>query len=187
MCVAILTKPGHTVPNDGLFRGWTNNKDGGGFAYVENGEVKIEKGFLAYNPFQEALSRAIDRVGESSPFLIHMRIRTAGNINANNCHPFKIKNGAMIHNGTMFYPENNPKLTDNPSDTRKFATKFHNTLTYGAVKAAEEDILRHIGRHNKLAFLYNDKSYHIMNESAGQWVDGVWYSNSSCRVYSARK
>lgn len=185
MCVAIVTKPGGKVDNASLFRGWTINSHGAGFAYVDNGSVRIEKGFMNYNAFQTAYEKAAEKYSKDSPFLIHMRIRTSGATNRNNCHPFAIKGGAMIHNGIMFTPTGK-RAGDNPadrkSDTRVFAESLFNILELESIKKAEDDIRKAVGQSNKLCFLYDDGSFHIINEKAGYWADDVWYSNGSCSV-----
>jgi len=77
MCIALVAEAGKRPTKKALFSGWTANRDGGGFAYVNDGEVKIEKGFMVYNEFEKALEAALD-TNEDSPFLIHMRIGTSG-------------------------------------------------------------------------------------------------------------
>lgn len=184
MCVALLTKPGASISNDQLWRGWQINSDGGGFAYVKDDKVVIEKGFLKYNDFQRAYATASDKYGHESPFLVHMRIRTSGATNANNCHPFPIKGGALIHNGVMFTPTGNRagKAPDLKSDTRVFAESLYNILQLEHIKKEQLAIRQAIGYGNKICFLYDNKEYFILGESAGMWIDDVWHSNSSCKL-----
>lgn len=189
MCIAILTQPGKSLTNTQLWRGWSGNKDGGGFAYVADGKVVISKGFLKYNDFQAAYEEAVEKYGKESPFLVHMRIGTSGGNTENNTHPFAFKPtsgpaGALIHNGIMFTPAGEwrgPK-DDRKSDTRVFAAALNNILVLEDVKAAKEALGKAIGGGNKLAFLYDDKSWVIINEDEGYWDDGIWYSNSGCRI-----
>ena len=190
MCVAVLTTRGKVLTNDQLWKGWTINGDGAGFAYVKDDAVVIEKGFMNYNSFQSAYALAAEQFAEDSPFLIHMRIRTSGNTNANNCHPFPIKGGALIHNGIMFTPSGEragKDPTDRKSDTRVFAESLYNILVLEDVKRAQEGIRKAIGYGNKIAMLYDSKEYVIIGESAGMWVDGIWYSNSSCGLPKTAK
>lgn len=191
MCVAIVTQPGKRVENAALYRGWNINRDGGGFAYIENGKVKIEKGFFEYNGFNKAYDAAFSRVGESSPFLIHMRIGTSGLKNANNTHPFAIKpqdgpGGAMIHNGILFTPSGAYKgpADDAKSDTRVVAEALNNILRLQDVKDAKVALGLAVGSGNKLAFLYDTGEYVIVNEDEGSWDEGIWYSNHSCAAVS---
>lgn len=190
MCVAILSKPGARVSKAQIAQGWKVNSDGAGFAYIKNGEVEIEKGFDDLDKFVEAYERAADTYSATSPFLLHMRIRTSGYTNADNTHPFKIKGGAMIHNGVMFSPEGQSAGKDGKqhSDTKVFASVLHNLLDDPEVlKQAEDGILDAVGHTNKLAFLYADGRYLILNEDKGNWEDDVWFSNFTCKVSSWSK
>ena len=38
MCIAVVQKPGAVIDDASLYRGWTINNDGGGFAYVDNND-----------------------------------------------------------------------------------------------------------------------------------------------------
>lgn len=183
MCVAILTTPGNRVTNERLWQGWTRNKDGGGFAYVDPDKKKvvISKGFLSYNEFQKAYDEAVAKFGATSPFLIHMRVRTSGDINDNNTHPFEIKGGALIHNGILFSPTGKDigPPDDRKSDTRVFAERLFNILDFESVKETKLELEKAIN-YNKIAMLYDSGDYVILNESKGNWTDGVWYSNNAC-------
>lgn len=187
MCVAILCKPGAILTDTQLNEGWNSNSHGAGFAFVnpETNKVQVQKGFMKRDEFMTAYKAAAAQYSADTPFLVHMRIRSAGDSGPKNTHPFRVKNGAMIHNGTMFSPtgERAGKEGDRYSDTRVFATTLHNVLDLESVKRAEKGILNEIGATNKLVFLYDDKQYYIVNESSGIWEDNIWYSNSySCKV-----
>jgi predicted glutamine amidotransferase len=182
MCIAVLTKPGKSLTGAQLYSGWYRNSDGGGFAYCdENGKVVIKKGYMKYNDFQKAYADAVHQYGENSPFLVHMRIRTSGDVNPANCHPFKTRNGAMIHNGSMFNPDS-VRSGERKSDTRIFAESLHNILVLEDLLVAGDDIISEIGRNNKLAFLFDGGKMLILNEAAGFWDDDIWYSNRGCDV-----
>ena len=182
MCVAILSKPNSIIPEPRLAQGWKANSDGGGFAYVnEDNKVVIEKGFMEYEPFRDSYMKAAGRYAETSPMLVHLRIRTSGNTSPANCHPFHIKDGAMIHNGIMFTPTGDRagSAHDRKSDTRVFAEALYNILKLEHVKNAAKELRSAIGYGNKLAFLYNNKEYFILGESDGYWLNDIWYSNIS--------
>lgn len=185
MCVAIVAPMGHRVQNLKLYAGWTRNKDGAGFAYVDNGKVVISKGYMTYNAFEKAYSAAYAQFGETSAFLVHMRIRSAGDLNAANTHPFPVAGGALIHNGTLFQPTGDKigPSNDRWSDTRGFASELHDKLTLENARLAKESLEKLIGNYNKIAMLYDSGDYVILNETGGEWVEDIWYSNSwSCRV-----
>ena len=194
MCIAIVAPVKRRVSNDALFRGWSVNNDGGGFAYVNaTDELVVEKGFTKYNEFQAALTKAVEEFSDTSPFLIHMRIGSAGDRNTPiNTHPFAFTPtegpaGCLIHNGTMFQPQGAAagEVGDKKSDSRVFADLLGDALSFDDVTAAKADIARLIG-HSRMAFLYANRKYIILNEHAigGRWLDGVWYSNSSCSAYT---
>lgn len=154
-----------------------------------DGKVNIRKGFLKEEEFEKAYLEAADKYAADSPSLIHMRIRTSGTVSAKNCHPFKIKGGAMIHNGIMFTPTGERAGTpkDLKSDTRVFTEALYNVLALEDVKRAAKGITEAIGWGNKLAFLYDDKETYIINEDAGTWDNGIWFSNNSCAASSWRR
>jgi predicted glutamine amidotransferase len=185
VCIAILTEKGKSVSSASLYKGWSVNRDGAGFAYLDaDGKVQIDSGYMSYNEFEKAYRGAVEKYGNNGPMLVHMRIRSAGGFGQKNCHPFRIKGGAMIHNGTLFTPESDhdTRKPDRKSDTRIFAETFHNILDYESVKLGEKDILKAVGTYNKLVFLYDTGKYHIMNEKSGYWDDGIWYSNEGCKI-----
>lgn len=194
MCIAIVCPIGTTVSNEKLYRGWTINNDGGGFAYVdENDRIVIKKGFNKYGEFHAALTEAMSAYGSTSPFLIHMRIRSQGDKGMENTHPFLITpeegpEGALIHNGTMFSPTGEWVGTaeDKKSDTRVFAEILSSVLCYDDVLAGKALLGKAIG-HSRMAFLYANREYVILSEtSQDRWEDGVWYSNGSCAISTWR-
>lgn len=184
MCIAIVTTAGKVVENKKLWRGWCTNGDGGGFAYVKDGHVEVEKGFMQFNDFEKAYSKAAELYAAESPMLVHMRIGTSGAKSQMNTHPFPFKPatgpaGAMIHNGTLFTPAGEWKgpKEDLKSDTRVLVNALNNVLVLEDLKNAKDAVAKAIGKSNKLAFLFDDKSTIIVNEDMGFWDDGIWYSN----------
>ena len=196
MCIAILAPIGRVVDNARLYRGWSINDDGAGFAYVdENDKIVIVKGFDKYGKFHTAYAAAAEKYSATSPFLVHMRIGSAGDRRTSiNTHPFAFTPeegpaGALIHNGTMFYPQGEIAGTpdDRKSDTRIFAEQLGPKLVYEDVKAAA-DLLERVVGYSRLAILYANREYVILNEERpGLWLDGVWYSNQGCALDTAER
>lgn len=183
MCVAIVQQAGKVLTPSALKRGWDYNDDGGGFAYIENGKVQISKGFMRYEDFEKAYMSIANNQGKKNPMLVHMRIGTSGKNDRDNTHPFRVRGGAMIHNGIMFTPYGEAAGPNQcKSDTCVFAHTLHNILVKEDVKRAKSDLERAIGSGNKMAFLYDDGEYVILNDRAGFWDKGIWYSNDSCGV-----
>ena len=178
MCIAIVIPEGATVNKDYLHNGWCANSDGGGFAYVRKGKVKIVKSLMKWKTWEDAYYTARE-ANPDSPFLVHFRIRSAGSNTADNTHPYALKTGAVVHNGTL--TGSGADWYRGPSDTAKFVEKFGEHLTYDNVLSKKLAMEAAIG-YNKLAFLFNNGKFVIVNEDAGHWDDGVWYSNGSFRT-----
>lgn len=193
MCVAILCKPGARVTDAALWKGWGINRDGGGMAFInKHGKLVIDKGYTEYNAFHKALTKHLGNVAEDSPFMIHMRIRSAGDMGKNNHHPFAIKpqngpSGALMHNGTLFQPSGawRGEPDDLKSDTRVVANALNNILSAENVLNSVRELGIAIGTANKMVFLYEDKTWAIINEEQGVWDNDVWYSNGSCGIYKS--
>lgn len=179
MCIAILTLPGKSLSAAKFDQCWKRNSDGCGFAYINpaDGEVIIDKGYMTLEAAKRRYYELTTKFG-GSPILIHFRLNTVGETNANNCHPFKVRGGAMIHNGTFWHDR-----TAKKSDSAMLAEVMHNELTLDALRANKEQFQEAFG-YNRVVFLFKGGEYHIVSEhfngrqgQYGQWKDGIWFSN----------
>jgi hypothetical protein len=180
MCIAIVKKPGVDIPKETLKVCAENNQDGCGFAYINTDTLGIKrirvKKAMDFESFYSKYERAIEK-NPDSVFLIHFRIKTSGNIDLANCHPFKIdRDHVFIHNGSIA----GIPLEKGKSDTRAFNQNVLRVLPKGwngnsGIKKLIEDFIRH----SKIVVLNIDGDFNIYNESKGHWVEGVWYSNDS--------
>src|SRR4249919_3576665 len=117
MCIAILVPQGNTVPPETLVRAFNSNRDGAGFAYLKKGEVIIDKGYMNLPDFLNKYKQLKDsKVQDNGPMLIHCRIATMGKVCPENCHPFRLRDGAMIHNGSLWW-DNDGDRSASKSDT----------------------------------------------------------------------
>jgi len=180
MCLAIVKPASAVVPEDALRAGWISNSDGGGFAFVSNGEVVIANGYMKLKDFYAAYNSAVE-ANPDSPFLLHFRICSMGDVSKDNTHPFPIEGGALIHNGTLSGTA--ARYSTGPSDTKYFVEMFKKDLSFDVIQDNKGKWDAAMG-HNKLAMLYNDGRYQIVNEGLGVWEGGVWYSNHSFRTRS---
>lgn len=178
MCIAIVQKAGKRIPNDRLVNSFLNNEDGAGFAYIKDGKVEVAKGFMTMKSFLPAYADLYEKYGKDNPMLIHCRIATAGTVTPDNCHPFKIKGGALIHNGHLWSADGG--LDAKKSDTREFAETFYNILDFDSVMAAinSSEFEEAIG-YDRMAMLYDDGRF----LTAGSWYeeDEALYSNAGFR------
>lgn len=175
MCVAIVQPKKQKLDDITLSKCWQHNPDGAGFAYLKGGKVEIESGFKKLKDFMDAYRPINEEYGDDNAMLVHFRIRSAGGMGKENCHPFQVKGGAMIHNGTLFYPET---VHGDKSDTYVFAERMYEKLTLENVRAIREGLRKAIGSYNKLAFLFDTGDYEIINEQEGVYRKGSWFSNS---------
>lgn len=173
MCIAIF-KPAHVlIPDEHLDNSFYNNDDGAGFAFVENDEIVIRKGFFKYEHFMEHYKKH-----EHKPMIVHFRIKTHGDISKENCHPFRISRSYVAaHNGVL-----HSYSTKEKSDTRFFVDDVlkpmaaNGTLENRRLKKAVEEC---IGKNNKVVILKRNGKPIILNEDEGIWKDKVWYSNET--------
>ena len=132
---------------------------------------------MTFKPFWEALVPHMDK-----PMLIHFRWATHGLVDKDNCHPFKVAPDlAMIHNGIISGIEGVDALT---SDTNAFVKHYVGPMNRGNPRIIYSEygklvLEKLIGSGSKLVFLNKKGKAVIINESAGNWENGVWYSNDS--------
>lgn len=177
MCIAICKPKDQIIPVSHLEESFRRNSDGAGFAYAENNEIHIEKGFMDFDSFLEAYKPHKEKAA-----IVHFRITTHGETDQDNTHPFRVgKNMAMIHNGII----NAIDCKDDPSrsDTYHFNTKILSQLykrdSRFIFKDHYKELIREYVGYSKLVFLNNKGHFQIVNEQAGVWDEGVWYSNKS--------
>jgi hypothetical protein len=180
MCIAIYKPAGIILTKELLQTCFTANKDGAGFAYINESYTGVRKIFikksLNFDTFYAQYERAT-KINPDSPFLIHFRIKTHGPIDKDNCHPFMVdKETVFIHNGIISGVGVDPKK----SDTRLFNEKVLQKLPIGwnhneAIRTLVEDFISH----SKLVTMNIEGDIQIFNENKGQWEGGCWFSNSS--------
>lgn len=180
MCLAIVKPANVSIPEDHLKEGWLHNPDGGGYCYTEDGKVVIEKGFETWKDFLSAYNAAVEKCN-NGVMLVHFRIRSMGARDKRSTHPFEIKDGAFIHNGTL--SGTGAIYGQGDSDTEKFRQQFGGKITKQLLKDHLEKWGTALGG-NKMAFLFKDGEYVIINANDGVWDKEVWYSNGSYKPYT---
>jgi len=183
MCLAIFKPQNKKVLKHEMENAFDNNDDGAGFAYPHNGKVEIQKGYFKFEDFWKAIQPHMDK-----PMVIHFRWTTHGLTNKDNCHPFRVTdNLVMIHNGMINGIDINDK---DKSDTRTFVDDYVKPINKGNprfiyTEYGNRTLKACIGS-SKLVFLNKKGESVIVNESAGHWQDGVWYSNDSYKTIKVR-
>ncbi len=196
MCIMLVVPKGVALPSDAILsQCWTRNDDGAGYMYAKNGRLHIGKGYMTLAPFLEAvhaLPSDVDRV-------LHFRIGTTGAKDGSMTHPHLVSPApdytdasypmqvqgevAICHNGILsglIVPPGSKR-----SDTAIFADDVLADLpakwwehpgTHWLIEAW-------MGTHNKIVVLTAAGQLYILHAKQGTWEAGVWYSNTSFRVY----
>lgn len=174
----IIVKPAGTViTRRTLKTGFQANPDGAGMMYTHDNVLEVVKGFFHFRGFYKTF-RSIERAFPKTNIIVHFRITTSGLKNTPNCHPFVVDDTlAFAHNGIFL-----GLGTLLESDTMIFNKTVLQLLPKGFldIPRIKEALDLYIQRgFCKLAFLDKDNNYTIINPSAGEWNNGVWFSNTS--------
>jgi len=191
MCLAIVVDKHFDAEEvDGIIEGidnaWDDNPDGAGMSYVDEGKrLVVDKGHFDKSAFIEEVKKVLNK-NYNSDILIHLRYASAGVINKENCHPFRIDDSkALIHNGTI--RQMGAKKEDDESDTVKFS-KFLSTLPKDFMEHNGYDVMieDYLG-FNKVCVLSDDGESKIYNSYKGEMIGNVWYSNDYYKKTVVRK
>ena len=176
MCLLITQSKNSKVSNKKLGNAWNRNHDGVGYAFADNGKIKVRK-YMEFKPFKKDFNNDVKMYGSKSSFLIHFRFATHGKTDLTNVHPFKVNDGLVFgHNGVINDVETDIKL----SDTQVFNNIVLKNLDNSFLQSETLRLLikSFIGN-SKLAFLDVNGKIDIINEEAGIWSDDkkIWFSN----------
>lgn len=186
MCIIVVQPRAVSIEPERIETMWNRNRDGAGYAYVDDSGIINIKRFMEQVEFEKAWYKDQENYNFYSPFLLHFRIKTHGKVSVGNNHPFLVHQDlCFAHNGTIKLPIPERYTKRQWSDTRYFNYAILKNLDPNffrnvALKTLIED---YIG-HSKLAFLNSDGEFTIFNESKGVWDEHVWYSNSGYKPYT---
>lgn len=188
MCMLTYFPEGVQPDAEGLKNGAIFNDDGHGFAIVSRGQLIVQHSMDADYLIAEFVRQRAKHA--DGPALFHSRFGTGGTVNKFNCHPFRIgkdRKTVLAHNGVL--PEVvQPRKGDKRCDTRITAEDVLKGLPLGNATVREE-IEKWMGTRNKFVFLTVNPRYerngYILNESAGVWHQGIWYSNHDFESYQS--
>lgn len=121
MCVIIHLKPGQQIPKPMLNMAIQNNPHGYGLIFPENNQLTTIRN-AADNEY-DVIEEQLQKNGDVDRYL-HLRWKTHGLQNIDNCHPFSVvktrKNDVlMMHNGILQGYTTNEDAKDQ-SDTKNF-------------------------------------------------------------------
>ena len=159
----------------------TNNGDGVGVMYASSKRLTISR-FLTSTPSQTLRDLLAAMPKDMATMVgIHWRMRTHGEINLSQCHPYTVTPTiALMHNGIL----SQGNATD---DTKSDTWHYINSVIRPALLAdAElynsqlftEFLGKDIGANNRFLIMRADGKTHLINKSTGIENDGVWFSNT---------
>lgn len=182
MCIIAAIPNDKIISKETLQRCWDNNPHGGGFTYTDGKKVHVVKEMFSFKLYWKKFTEKREEFPQSS-FVCHFRISTHGKINEANCHPFKVSDKiSFCHNGVI----RNSPISEDFSDTVMFNVTIlknlpEDFLTNQATRAL---IREYIGGGSKLSFLTYNNELHFINEEAGTWDEGIWFSNRGYQSFN---
>ena len=159
---------------------YAHNPDGLGLMWPENGKVAIVKALPRSVEEVKKLLEAVPKpedTREPVPVAIHFRMRTHGNIDIDNCHPYQINERAwLMHNGVLD-TGNHKDLSK--SDTWHFVQDYLTTMPVDVLHNPQYlALLGYTIGHNTFAIMSDDGRLSEVNRHLGVEVGGLWFSNT---------
>lgn len=186
MCMCIIKPENKEIPLKVLEQCYNNNPDGIGMLFSVKVELDCFKGNMSFDAFKN-LYLKFSNYGN---MIIHFRTASASGFGNEYCHPFYVnKNLAFVHNGNLFefssYFRNRKK--DDLIDTQRFNNEILKKLpsNFLAIKSIRNKLEEYCKNNmSKMIFMDLTGKYTIINEEAGIWKYGCWFSNGGMDNYS---
>lgn len=161
-----------------LERCFNSNPDGAGFCIEIDGQLIIHKGYFSFKTFYEAYLPY-----ENLKALIHFRIKTHGNLDKENCHPFFVnENVAFIHNGIISAVPNHKDKSDTIMFNEHYIQPIVTTFGENALSSPQINSLfgKYIGASKLVFMIKGQEDFIFVNKSMGNLSkEGIWFSNYS--------
>jgi predicted glutamine amidotransferase len=188
MCIAIVQRSDVPIDKERLNICWERNPDGGGLSWRDaKNKLHIYKS-LGRKKFFRKYNKLMSSPDVQYPILVHMRVKTSGPIDLDNCHPFWVNSDmVMMHNGTIHAVT----ATASKSDTKVFAEEYLTPLSQAYPDFAQNFIIQEliekfIGS-SRVITLDSEGECVILNEDTGhEETDGNWYSNKTYEKHTRR-
>lgn len=178
MCIAILNTKGTTLKKEILRNCWENNGDGAGILYINNDrKLSVFKEMSSFDNFYNNYSEIKSKYGKRN-IVLHFRISTHGKVNETNCHPFLVDDSiGFVHNGMIYDVPTSTEFSDTYMFNQTILKNLREGFEYNETILDMLDSF--IGSGSKLVFLNDNDDWFIVNEKAGHWHLGCWFSNTS--------
>ena len=191
MCLIVRRGAGETVTKEFFEDVWRRNNDGWGIMWVsgkaERRRARRRVG-LDFNDFWNVFKNLQDA---NIPCLVHMRMKTKGEINTAMCHPYEVVPGLyMMHNGTISadsigVPEK--EWPEGASDSWAFANYIVKPILESSKLSIEETIRQPwfnrlisntLSTNNRMVFMDRKGAEAMNTNNWGKTTDGLYVSNT---------
>jgi predicted glutamine amidotransferase len=184
MCL-LVKQPASSKFSDEFLRDvYFKNQDGLGVMYADGDKMHVFKCLPAN---AEEFVDFYRKHAEGRDCVWHARMQTHGDIDFDNCHPYKVTEDVWLaHNGVLSTSNDADK---SKSDTWHFIRNVIRPALIGQPellldKDWQEFIEKAIGSSNKFALVRADGVVVVMNEKAGVEYQGAWLSNTYAWSYN---
>jgi hypothetical protein len=185
MCLLVTqSKISPKLSHDWLKDFYSYNADGIGVMRSKNNQLIIEK--ILPKDADDFINFYEKHIfGFDCAF--HLRMKTHGNIDLINCHPYEVLNKAdhgidlwLMHNGIL-HTDNKADITK--SDTWHYIKNYLVPMLaknpdYAFTESFNEIISDHIGSSNKFVIMDNLGRQTVINQDQGVYWGGLWLSNT---------
>ena len=198
MCIIIVKTKTQKKPSiERLKKAYNYNSDGGGFMYVDNNKVVIDKGYMDVNSFIDRYKELCKKYNDfkNKSLVIHCRISTSGQVKKEYTHPYPLCNDyknmkktynicdvGVAHNGVIKdYTPKTSKINDTMLFIHDYLFKMYK---YGVL--FNQSILNNISgfTSSKFAILTSDDNLYMI----GDFIhDKQYYSNDTYKDYFYNK
>lgn len=188
MCIIVAKPAGIQCPSlETLETCFNSNPDGAGLMWADGDQVRIIKGFMAFDEFSSTLNALGDVT--NTGLVMHFRITTHGGTRPECCHPFPLTDDdtalraldicapvGVAHNGVIAGMDTDAKTSDTMAYIRDVLAPLQRMA--GDLLASDDAMTvveSTVG--SKLAFLEPDGAI----TTVGDFIEenGVFFSNSS--------
>ncbi len=171
MCLIIHKPQNSTVKKALLENAYQYNSDGWGVMFSSEGNINSLKGF-GLQPLIKTVKGLQDK-----EIFIHLRMRTHGSVDLENCHPFQVTEGMlMMHNGVI----NNVPDHRTKSDSAIFAEMIKEMISKNPdiiFDQGWQSLVENFINGSVLVFLNQQGYFTILNHDNGIEWEGLWLSN----------
>ena len=177
MCILIHHPKDSCFRSEQLMDFYSKNSDGFGAIVKKGDTVEVIKSVGKYEEIEDLYYEQV----ACHEAVIHFRMKTHGEIDLANCHPYEVMPGLwMAHNGILHTGNSaDPKM----SDTWHYIQDYLRPMLEMKpellqLEAFQKMIGNHIGGSNKFGFMDQDGNTVIINRTSGVEHEGIWYSNT---------